>query len=523
MTRTGCGIADTDYQAAFDFLVMTWVFLVLEKKGVCEEVINRLKNLYQDNLSIVVVNNIEGKTVKNLRLSLRQGDIPSMYFFAFGIDPLITYLPKRLSGILITSLSVIGPVPANFTAVRLPPLEEHYKVISYADDLKPAITTMEEFQLVNDASALFEAASGCKLHRDPASLKCKFLPLGKWKKDLKQGDLPDDCQYFVLSDHLDMVGVQLRSTWVQTRKANGDIIQERVANTINPWRGGKFMPFTMRPWSLNNYALSKVWFRCGSVDLREGDISSINKSVKSWLYADLLEKPSEAVMCRPPSHGGLGVSSVRNKAKAILIKTFLETAVNPKFRHSLLHSTLFRYHVMGDTTVPDPGLLPYYQQSFFDTIRRVYLENPVKVNTMSIKEWSTMLTEENLTMDNTDMANRKYKPCRAETYSPTTDWSLCWRLYRLKGLGSEITSFNFKLLHRLLVTKERYHVLTPAVSPLCPLCSLENEDLQHAFITCNFNHNVGNKLLDSVKNILPEISAPALLRSELSNLSEDLE
>ena len=366
LTRTGCGIADTDYEAAFDFLVMSSVFLVLEKKGLCEEVINRLKNLYHDNLSIVVVNNIEGKAVMNLRLSLRQGDIPSMYFFAFGIDPLITYLHNRLSGILITSIPVLGPVPDNSCAIKLAPLEEHYKVISYADDLKPAITSMEEFQLVNDASALFEAASGCRLHRDPASLKCKFLPLGKWRNQLKQEDLPDDCQYFVLSDHLDMVGVQLKATWVQTRKANGDIIQQRVANTINPWRGGKFMPLTMRPCSINNYAFSKVWFRCGSVDLREGDIATINKSVKSWLYADLFEKPSEAVMCRPPAYGGLGVSSVRNKTKAILVKTFLETAVNPKFRHSLLHSTLFRYHVMGDSTVPDPGFLPYYQQSFFE-------------------------------------------------------------------------------------------------------------------------------------------------------------
>ena len=49
-SKIGCGIADTDYQAAFDFLVMTWVFLVLRKKGLAESVINRLQNLYQDNL-----------------------------------------------------------------------------------------------------------------------------------------------------------------------------------------------------------------------------------------------------------------------------------------------------------------------------------------------------------------------------------------------------------------------------------------------------------------------------------------
>ena len=400
-------------------------------------------------------------------------------------------------------------------------MEEHYRVISYADDLKPAITSMEELQLVNDASALFEAASGCRLHRDPASLKCKLLPLGKWRQQLSQDDLPDDCKYFVLSDHLDMVGVQLRATWIQTRKANGDIIQQRVSSTINPWRAGKFMPLTMRPWSVNTYALSKVWFRCGSVDLREGDISAISKSFKSWLYADLFEKPSEAVMCRPVSHGGLGVNSVRYKAKATLIRTFLETSVNPKFRHSLLHTTMFKYHVLGHTTVPNPGFPPYYPPSFFDTIRKVHQESPNEVSTMSIKEWSKFLTEENVTMD--DPSTSHFTPCRAETSSPTTDFPLSWRLCRLKGLGSDLATFNFKLLHRLLVTRERQHQLGTAASPLCPLCSNASEDLQHALIQCDYNHDVGKKLLGSIKNYIPEISGPALLRLELPNIAEDLE
>ena len=84
----GCAIADTDYEAAFEFLVMSWVFLVLKQKGLEEKVIQRYTNLYEKNLVIVVVNGIDGKCVNNSRLSLRQGDIPSMYFFAYGIDPL---------------------------------------------------------------------------------------------------------------------------------------------------------------------------------------------------------------------------------------------------------------------------------------------------------------------------------------------------------------------------------------------------------------------------------------------------
>ena len=84
-----------------------------------------------------------------------------MTFFAFGIDPLITYLERRLVGILITSIPVFGP--PNLLG-EIVPAEECYKVISYADDLKPAVTSIQEIVLVDKASGMFEAASGCRLH-----------------------------------------------------------------------------------------------------------------------------------------------------------------------------------------------------------------------------------------------------------------------------------------------------------------------------------------------------------------------
>ena len=108
----GCGILDTDLIAAFDFMCLDWVCMVLAKKGLDSRAISRLKNLYRNNVSVIVVNNIPGKSVKNIRLSLRQGDLPSMHLFSFGIDPILGYLEKRLKGILITSLPVLGPAAA---------------------------------------------------------------------------------------------------------------------------------------------------------------------------------------------------------------------------------------------------------------------------------------------------------------------------------------------------------------------------------------------------------------------------
>jgi hypothetical protein len=108
-SRNGCGLLDLDFMAGFDWLEMGWVYLVLTKKVVCQEVVDRIKRLYDDCSTTVVVNNILGQSFPNIRRSLRQGDVPSMYWFGIGIDPLLTYMESRLAGIPIISLPVAGP------------------------------------------------------------------------------------------------------------------------------------------------------------------------------------------------------------------------------------------------------------------------------------------------------------------------------------------------------------------------------------------------------------------------------
>ena len=101
---------------------------------------------------------------------------------------------------------------------------------------------MQEFHLVDNVCALLERSYGVKLHRDPAAGKVNFLALGRCRGTLTQEDIT---QFIKLSDHLNFVGVELRATFSQTRRANGDQVQSRVANTIGSWKAGKFMPLTL--------------------------------------------------------------------------------------------------------------------------------------------------------------------------------------------------------------------------------------------------------------------------------------
>ena len=146
------------------------------------------------------------------------------------------------------------------------------------------------------------------------------------------------------------------------------------------------MPLTLRPYSANTYALSKVWFKCSCVNLRTQDFNVITSQVKSWLYQDCLEKPNELVLYRDSRDGGLGLFHVQLRSLALLIRAFLETSVNPKFRHSLYHELLYRYHVLDDDSVPNPGLTPYYDQSFFTTIKHYKDTFPMNIAVLSTKQ-----------------------------------------------------------------------------------------------------------------------------------------
>ena len=257
----------------------------------------------------------------------------------------------------------------------------------------------------------------------------------------------------------------------------------------------------LRSWSVNQYCLSKVWFRTQTVDLRVQDVTRITSNVKTWLYQDQFLKPEELIMYRPPSLGGLGVLNVQIKAQAGLIRSFLETAINPKFRTSLYHSTLFRYYVLGETSLPDPGRPPFYSADFFSKIRQVHDESPLNVAHMTEKQWYQLLLEDTCTMEEDNGGHRISIKCRVERANPEVDWERSWRLARLPGLGPENVSFLWKLLHQILPTQERVARTKPLSSSACPVpgCGERMEDLSHALVWCQGNYEVGLRVMRCLK------------------------
>ena len=100
--------------------------MVLRAKGMSEINIKRFQNMYENAEIRVVVNGEIGRAIK-VKRCVRQGAPSPILLFLYNIGPIICYLEKRLTGIVLYRMPVAGPV--NQDEPPLPPLEDTYRVI----------------------------------------------------------------------------------------------------------------------------------------------------------------------------------------------------------------------------------------------------------------------------------------------------------------------------------------------------------------------------------------------------------
>ena len=108
------------------------------------------------------------------------------------------------------------------------------------------------------------------------------------------------------------------------------------------------MNLTLRPHSVHTFAISKLLYKCNTIDPRVEDLECFSSTAKSFIHADLLFRPCELVLYRNIKDGGLGLSHVQYRARAALITTFLQTAIRPEFQRNVYHNTLYRVYVLGE-------------------------------------------------------------------------------------------------------------------------------------------------------------------------------
>ena len=165
----------------------------------------------------------------------------------------------------------------------------------------------------------------------------------------------------------------------------------------------------------------------------------------------------------------------------------------PQYQASLFHQLLFRYHILDEKSVGDPGFPPFYNAQFFEIIKEVLTKTDLNIYSMTEKEWYNHLLKSIILTDE----DQEYRVCRVERLNNQFDWDNTWSRIRLSGLGPELKSVLFKITHDLLPTQERINKTNRNVSGKCKLCNTDIEEISHALITCTANNDIGWKILEA--------------------------
>jgi hypothetical protein len=361
-----------------------------------------------------------------------------------------------------------------------------------------------------------------KLHRSVTRDKVKFLALGRWRGTLTQQDMP--FEFIKLTDQLDFCGVSFLHTFAKTRQVNCDMVEKRVQDTVNPWRGGKFLPIVERGHSVNVYGYSKAFFRCHSIPLRRGSEARLLTMARSWMLQDTFPTPSRLVLHRTAEAGGLGLQAVGCRALACLARTFLELAVNPQFLHSIYLEDLYRTEVLGEWSGAPVPPSPYYSKDFFDMLRHLHRTSHVPIGTMTIRQLTRALTEQVTHGAATADGPGLLLPVWAERGFPDLDWPRTWRRARLRGLPGDLADHLFRHLHGLLPTQDRLAEMPGAnrgerAVGACRCCEPDTADsLLHSMFGCAFTAPASAALLVCVRAAVPGATPEAAL-----HLSYELE
>ena len=206
-----------------------------------------------------------------------------------------------------------------------PTTTETFKVEAYVDDVKPAFTSLADFGLVDRGSAIFKAASGCVLHRDPSKGKVKFLPIGGWMEAKWYTPWPSKSGY----------SYTIHCPFQPPRYGGSQVMGKLLRNLLNQWWQAprhsqkrdwplKFVSLCISPrgvpastpivwakYSPNAPAFTlKLW---------------ILQQSWLWLYQNQLVKPEDFTLYIERADGGLGLihSKVQPKLSSLnVIKVY---------------------------------------------------------------------------------------------------------------------------------------------------------------------------------------------------------
>ncbi len=339
------GIISLDQEKAFDRVDHRFLFATLRSFGFGDGFMSLLNLLYKDTFCLLKVGGGLSCPVQVQR-GIRQGCPISGLLYSLAIEPLLSRLRSRLSGLMFPGLS------------QRPSLV----ISAYADDISVFIRDQRDVALLVDSLKLYEWASSARVNWE----KSEGLLVGQWA-DRQTPQLPGNLGWG--RQGMKVLGVFLGTEEFQRKNWEGTM--ERVCARLSRW---KWLLSQLsdrgRVLIVNNLVASALWHRLIVLSQPRGLIEEVQRATVDFFWSGQHWLRS-AVLYLPVHEGGQGLVDIASRIAAFRLQTaqkllygfglpWMDTACLLLRRAGRLgldkHLFLVQAHGMDFT-----GLTPFYQ------------------------------------------------------------------------------------------------------------------------------------------------------------------
>lgn len=289
------GLLSLDQEKAFDRVDHFYLLKTLKAFGFGPQFVSCIKLLYSETFSMLKINGCLTRPFAVTR-GIRQGCPLSGLLYSIAIEPLLSYLRKRLHGFCIPGFPEIPPV----------------KLTAYADDITVFIRNIDDMAALTSSLKTFQKATSARINWD----KCTSLLLGEWR-NMDPPQIPQQCEW--IKDGFKVLGVYLGSDTYM--KKNWEGLVDKIVGKLQKWRW--ILPqlsFRGRCLIINNLAASMLWHRFTVLNPPEELLIVIQKAFINFFWDGYHWLPP-GVLYLPVIEGGQGLINLEARVKTMRFQT----------------------------------------------------------------------------------------------------------------------------------------------------------------------------------------------------------
>ena len=455
-------ILNLDWEKAFDRVNWTFLSKILKKMGFPDSIICWFMVFYKDIESMCMVNGSMTDSFK-IERGVRQGCPLSMIAFVIFQEPLYKAFQKHIY--------IIPPqIPGKTT-----------KNVGYADDT--TVFIMSERSLCETFKTIqnFEIASNSKLNIK----KTKIYSFGKWK-DRMIWPIPN---MKIEVEHFKALGIIYSVNYNKAVELQWNNIYNKLDKRMKLIKN-RYFTLYQKAALINSLISSKIWYTAHTYPLPISYEKQINTVIFKFIWNSNTNPIKRNVLYRPKLEGGIGLTNIALKSKAILTATSVKTLLNSE------NESLIRYYLMerlnritnlGDRPQESSVICTPFYEIVIENVKQIYkIKNFPNVNSKDIYKEILPIAHP-----------------RPHDLYPIYNWPRIWKYLNFRFINIKDRCIVYKFLYEILPTNKRLKEIGLRNDPLCNFCNVEDSNM-HKFLYCyKIQSSVKwiTKLIENVCNI----------------------